>query len=90
MTRRRFQVMEYREAQEFCGIPPDQQELLEGHWAIVDTHVPGIVGVDGGEPEDQLLVRDWAWVVEILNEVDAEKYGGGPSEELAVSEGDLQ
>ena len=26
---------------------------------------------DGGEPEDQLLVRDWSWVPEMLNEVDA-------------------
>jgi hypothetical protein len=25
------------------------------------------VGSDGGEPEDQVLVRDWAWVAEALN-----------------------
>lgn len=26
-----------------------------------------LVGCDGGEPEDQMLVRDWAWVPERLN-----------------------
>jgi len=25
------------------------------------------IGCDGGEPEDQLLVRDWKWVVTELN-----------------------
>lgn len=28
---------------------------------------PKIVGSDGGEPEDQLLYRDWRWVVPALN-----------------------
>lgn len=34
---------------------------------------PHIIGSDGGEPEDQLLVRDWDWVVVALN--DAYKKG---------------
>ncbi|HYD53025.1 MAG TPA: hypothetical protein VEA99_10370 [Gemmatimonadaceae bacterium] len=26
-----------------------------------------LIGTDGGEPEDQVLTRDWAWVAEALN-----------------------
>lgn len=26
-----------------------------------------LIGWDGGEPEDQNLYRDWAWVVDALN-----------------------
>ncbi|MHA1169375.1 MAG: hypothetical protein ACTSRU_16230 [Candidatus Hodarchaeales archaeon] len=40
-------------------------------WAIVefddDDNPLRIVGEDGGEPEDQKLVRDWKWVEEELN-----------------------
>lgn len=38
----------------------------EVHWKIVDLQ--GIeIGRDGGEPEDQLLIRDWGWVCPALN-----------------------
>ncbi|GAF86353.1 unnamed protein product [marine sediment metagenome] len=36
-------------------------------WVIVDTETGDSVGEDGGEPEDQLLVRDWSWVAPALN-----------------------
>lgn len=40
-------------------------------WAIAEMSPEGkiarLVGYDGGEPEDQLLVRDWSWVVDALN-----------------------
>ena len=44
----------------------------DGGWAVFefehpDDKHPRIVGGDGGEPEDQLLVRDWEWVVHALN-----------------------
>jgi hypothetical protein len=26
-----------------------------------------VLGMDGGEPEDQTLYRNWSWVVEALN-----------------------
>jgi hypothetical protein len=42
-------------------------------WTVVDTTKNEIVGSGGGEPEDQLLVRDWAWVAEALNAVDDER-----------------
>lgn len=34
---------------------------------IVDTRDGRIVGGDGGEPEDQTLLRDWKWVPVELN-----------------------
>lgn len=36
---------------------------------LIDTQTNTIVGNDGGEPEDQLLLRDWRWVVVLLNEL---------------------
>jgi hypothetical protein len=36
-------------------------------WALVDTRTGRTLGHDGGEPEDQLLVRDWHWVREEMN-----------------------
>ena len=41
-------------------------------WCILDTKLKTVVGYDDGEPEDQLLVRDWDWVVVALNNVDQE------------------
>lgn len=48
-----------------------EEELF---WCIIDNQKKTIVGWDGGEPEDQILVRDFDWVVHALNEVDSEKY----------------
>jgi hypothetical protein len=42
------------------------------HWALVDTVNGRELGADGGEPEDQLLVRDWEWVPKELNALQAE------------------
>ena len=41
-------------------------------WVLIDTKTNTTVGWDGGEPEDQLLVRDWGWVVAALNKLDQE------------------
>jgi hypothetical protein len=41
----------------------------DGFYKIVDRKTGKDVGHDGGEPEDQLLVRDWHWVVDALNAV---------------------
>lgn len=35
---------------------------------VVDTVDKVAIGCDGGEPEDQTLRRDWAWVVGALND----------------------
>lgn len=42
-------------------------------WVIIDTRDGTEVGSDVCEPEDALLVRDFAWVREALNAVDAER-----------------
>lgn len=53
-------------------LTPEQREYLgirtsyDRCWAVVDDRGE-LIGADGGEPEDQLLVRDWSWVVEALN-----------------------
>ena len=36
---------------------------------IWDNLLNLFVDADGGEPEDQLLIRDWSWVADKLNEV---------------------
>ena len=41
-------------------------------WSVFDSLTNRVIGSDGGEPEDQLLIRDWKWVIEALNAVDRE------------------
>ena len=41
--------------------------LGDMRWGVIDTADGRLVGIDGGEPEDQLLCRDWKWVVVELN-----------------------
>lgn len=50
---------EYLKRQEEVG-PDDYSTYLVEQ---VDGGGPRIVGSDGGEPEDQILGRDWAWVL---------------------------
>jgi len=42
-------------------------EWFDHHWFVYDSKTDRIVGEDGGEPEDQMLVRDWRWVEKELN-----------------------
>lgn len=41
-------------------------------WGLFDTLENRVVGADGGEPEDQLLLRDWKWVPEEMNKLAAQ------------------
>ena len=44
----------------------------DGHWALCEVlngKIIRMVGIDGGEPEDQTLVRDWQWVVNEMNQL---------------------
>jgi hypothetical protein len=50
-------------------------------WRIIDRVTGEEVGRDGGEPEDQSLVRDWEWVVHALNAARAEGYKQGQEDE---------
>lgn len=42
-------------------------------WVLLDTERNEIVGHDGGEPEDQILLRDWDWVGALANKISAER-----------------
>lgn len=73
----RFQILNLRDAleqgytNEWWG-PHDLDWVDEYQSCVVDTQKNTIVGVDGGEPEDQTLGRDWSWVADALNEVHEE------------------
>ena len=49
---------------------PDEFKVImrqgDSRWVLMKTKEDGtpieILGCDGGEPEDQFLVRDWKWV----------------------------
>lgn len=47
----------------------DNGEL--SHCALVDSLDGRELGTDGGEPEDQSFWRDWSWVPDELNKLDA-------------------
>jgi hypothetical protein len=54
------------------GYPDAPEEGWRGEcWCLYRFDATGnaveLIGTDGGEPEDQVLVRDWAWVAEALN-----------------------
>jgi len=64
----RFVVVDEGEAMERGWLP---REETWGRYRSVlfdtSTTPPTEVGSDGGEPEDQLLCRDWSWVPELCN-----------------------
>ena len=71
---KRFEVLSLNDAAK-AGIDPlilgmKNANDFEFGWCIVE-HLPDgtliLIGCDGGEPEDQLLVRDWSWVAPALN-----------------------
>lgn len=65
----RFFVVDESEAKELLGDSFDGTYDGES-WCLLEKMDDGthrLVGMDGGEPEDQSLVRDWAWIVAELN-----------------------
>ena len=47
---------------------------IDDAWVLVHEDKNGnlsYVNQDGGEPEDQILVRDFSWVPELLNELES-------------------
>ena len=57
-----------------AGIYPDKINDYDVFWVLIDTKTGEVIGYDGGEPEDQLLVRDWSWVPDILNKIASGEY----------------
>jgi hypothetical protein len=53
------------------GLREKSRWSSDHYWAVVryeDDAAKEVIGEDGGEPEDQLLVRDWDWVPKALDE----------------------
>lgn len=69
-TNTRFRVVTAAEAKK-CGYLESEDYYADDYRGILyefdgDTPVR-VLGVDGGEPEDQTFGRDWSWVVPELN-----------------------
>ncbi len=63
----RFELMDVDEAIKLGII---EQPYNNGIQVVIENLPDGtkmFIGDDGGEPEDQLLCRDWKWVVPALN-----------------------
>jgi len=69
MDEKRFQIVDDDEAARL--FPGDTDLGGCNNYRLVEFASDGkalrIVGSDGGEPEDQLLVRDWEWVCHEMN-----------------------
>jgi hypothetical protein len=66
----RFEVIDNEKAVALGLAEVDKYDKYHFWWLVVENLPDGtkrIVGEDGGEPEDQLLVRDWKWVAPELN-----------------------
>lgn len=65
-----------------------------GTWSprtvLTDTLTNEIVGIDGGEPEDQSFYRDWAWVPVLLNKLADEITTLKEKQRMAIQKPDQQ
>lgn len=65
-----------------------------GTWSprtvLTDTLTNEIVGIDGGEPEDQSFYRDWAWVPVLLNKLADEITTLQEKQRMAIQKPDRQ
>ncbi len=71
IMRTEYRVVSLKQAYEL-GVFPDYERYDAGDYrsAIVrfkNNKAIEFIGMDGGEPEDQTLYRDWGWVVGALN-----------------------
>ena len=67
----RFEAVSPKEAEARGAIIDAESTVNWNTCECVVENTPSgavLVGHDGGEPEDQLLCRDWRWVVPALNE----------------------
>lgn len=70
----RFRVLSSYMALEKGYITPDDYYTREGYYYCIlfdfkDPENPVEIARDGGEPEDQTLFRDWAWVPVVMNKL---------------------
>jgi hypothetical protein len=74
----RFRILGTKDVQRVLpDAMPNHFDIDEWGWWLVEFDAAGkavrIVGSDGGEPEDQLLVRNWSWVAKEMNALAAER-----------------
>ena len=65
----RYRIMDREECEEIGLLEKNAYKDGFG-WAVVrfeGDRAVEVIGEDGGEPEDQLLIRDWRWVAPALN-----------------------
>ena len=68
----RFVVIDQKEAwaRRWRDEPPfDWEDEYRRLLFDTSTSPPTEIASDGGEPEDQTLYRDWAWVPKLLNKL---------------------
>ena len=63
----RYHLMDFAQVLKLGLIEERERRHHEYSSFIVDTQGNVLIGMDGGEPEDQILYRDWKWVVPALN-----------------------
>ncbi len=69
----KYQMLSFEEAMKLGFKDEDltewyDHEYMNGVFLMEDDVPVKLLGSDGGEPEDQKLYRDWAWVTPALNE----------------------
>lgn len=65
----KFYLVDF-EAALALGLALEKERPYLGYFSFVIEDTPSgpqVLATDGGEPEDQTLSRDWAWVVPALN-----------------------
>ena len=67
----RFRVMLVRDAVAAGYLDKWYLKYNEWDYVLLDfkTEKPEIICIDGGQPEDNTLVRDWAWIAPLLNKL---------------------
>lgn len=68
----RYNVVSSKDPELLAFAPEfDNRRVEEWTSAVVRRRagkIVEVIGTDGGEPEDQTLIRDWSWVVPALND----------------------
>jgi hypothetical protein len=72
----RFKVVyspEYAKQYPESEVAECEAEGAEPCYLCIDTTDGRVLGRDGGEPKDQMLIRGWRWVARELNMLDADR-----------------
>jgi hypothetical protein len=75
----------YKDWSEILQDTWNDPDWTNGLWMIDVGGIAYFVNSDGGEPEDQTLRRDWAWVADALNDAYAQGVVDGTGAGLRVN-----